>query len=328
MRQAITSLGSVRAAGRLLGIPESTIRFRLRKSHDDSHEVDETVQHEVAIGDLLRERFDKFARLKDGTHDAFVRTVRLKTNDPIGVGFFGDAHVDDDGTNLKKLFEHVDIFDGRTAGLYGAFLGDVANNWVGRLERLWADQSVNHREAFRLVEFFFKSVSWLFVVHGNHDVWNQKLPLYDYILQSQTKITAAHEQRVRLVFPNKREVMIHARHKFPGHSQWTKQFGQIKAAMLGGNADIYIGGDKHVSGYSAGWHDGQKRMFHAIQVASYKEIDEYPVELGLSPADLFQCPVAIINPNTEGPLNFIRWEFDPHEGAERLTWERDRWSNA
>jgi hypothetical protein len=651
LRQAIDAVGSIRAAGRLLGIPESTIRSRLGRASVSEYEVEPVEPIDAPIEELLEERFRKFDRLKEGTNSAFVRQVRLKTNAPIGLGFFGDPHVDDDGTNLRKLLDHARLFDGRTEGLYGALLGDVANNWVGKLERLWADQSVNHREAFRLTEHFLQSVMWLFVVWGNHDCnsmdtqaltkrgwveysglrdddevlgfnpeteaaewqpilskfsrphnqpmveiknqhvdalvtrghrvlhhvhkqkgwkyveakdfaahkwqaircaaitdnkpyglsddylrlagwlltdagrgptggwtiyqskpdhvlrirelldrlgfsyketvrdrditevmgrtllkrplpahefsihmassrlcdelvpdrrtlpawvfelsveqfnilldtiidadgcwdgvtpedkkcgvvhktkefldslqaacvafgwrtllscardhdwrlsicsnpesiittsvsvnevpavdrvwclsvpltnfmvrrngkahftgncWNQKIPFYDYLVQAHTKITAAHEQRVKLIFPNGREVMIHARHKFPGHSQWTKQFGQIKAAMLGGTADIYIGGDKHVSGYSNGWHDGQKRMWHAVQVASYKEIDEYPVELGLTPADLFQCPVAVINPNAEGPLNFIQWVWEPEEGAARVAWERGRWSN-
>lgn len=323
IRDAIKQAGSIRKAEGLLNISERTIRRRLHEAVRSELEIDE-VPSIVDIDELVQERIRKFARLQKATNASVVREIRLKTNKPIGVGFFGDTHMDDDGTNIEKVLRHAELFNGQNEGLYGFFLGDVWNNWVGRLTRLWADQSTNGREAQALVELFFNKVYWLAVLLGNHDVWNGKTDIIEYMLKANTSISAAHEQRVRLVFPNGRSVLIHARHKFPGHSQWTRQFGQIKAAMLGGAADIYVGGDKHVSGYSNGWHDGVKKMWHALQVASYKEIDEYPVELGLSPADLYQCPVAIIDPKADKPLNFIRWEFDPEEGAERLAWSRSK----
>lgn len=652
IREAIREAGSIRAAERLLNISERTIRRRLRKEVQDDLKVVSEVPVISDVDELIQERIRKFRRLQKATEASTIRDVYLKTNKPIGVGFFGDTHMDDDGTNIEKVFRHAELFNGQNAGLYGFFLGDVWNNWVGRLTRLWADQSTNAREAQLLVEKFFNSVYWLAVLLGNHDCldeqtevltkrgwlhhseltgddlvlslntqtngaewhpviekitrkntdrmvnvkaqgmdmmvtpnhrvlhrkrksdhtftdmdytsastlphrfripvaghspvsfceltddqirlvgwvltdgsihrpkqgrpqftiyqskdttdiralldrlgfeytestrhrditeicgrelvkealpqtefrikakhsdhissflpqkgklpdwtfdlddrqftvllealisgdgtwdgthpekrncavlhgskefldsvqavavvhgwramlsvarekdyrlnlvqkdfwegeraqtvsesdpvdtvwcistpltnfmvrrngkafftgncWNGKTDILEYMLKANTSVVAAHEQRIRLHFPNGRTVLIHARHRFPGHSQWTKQFGQIKAAMLGGNADIYVGGDKHVSGYSNGWHDGVKKMWHAIQVASYKEIDEYPVELGLAPADIYQCPVAIIDPKATGPLNFIRWEFDPEEGAERLAWQRSR----
>ena len=155
-------------------------------------------------------------------------------------------------------------------------------------------------------------------------VWNGKEDIIQYMLKASTDIAVAHEQRIKLVFPNGREVMIHARHKFPGSSQWMTQFGQVKAAQLDGQSDIYVGGDKHVSGYSNGVHPGTKRLYHALQVASYKALDDYPIELGLATKDLYVCPVAIINPRADNDLNLIRWEFDPHEGAARIKWERER----
>jgi hypothetical protein len=328
LRSAVATAGSIRAAEKLLRsqgleISDRTIRRRLGAATRSEYTV-EDVPPAIDVEDLIAERKRKFAKLRKVTDASRVRTVRLRTNEVIGLGFFGDPHLDDDGTNIEKVLGHAELFSGVHPGLYAASLGDITNNWVGRLERLYGEQSTSSAEALALTEHFLKLVQWLFAIHGNHDVWNKQVPLLDYLLQSQTQITAAHEQRVRLVFPNGKELLIHARHKFPGHSQWTKQFGQIKAAMLGGGADIYVGGDKHVSGYSNGWHDGARRMWHAVQVASYKEIDDFPIELGLSPADLFQCPVAIIDPNAAEPLNFIRWEFDPQEGAARLGWERKR----
>ena len=323
LRDAVLQEGGIRAAGRLLNMPESTIRTILKRASADDYSVSE-VPKIVDIEDLIEERKRKFAKLKEATNAARTRTIRLKTNKPIGIGFVGDAHIDDDGTDIAQALQHAELFSGQHPGLYGAFLGDVWNNWTGRLTRLWSEQSTNNREAQALVEHYFNMVQWLFVLLGNHDVWNGKTDILEYMLSQNTSIVSPHEQHVKLIFPNGREVTIHARHTFPGSSQWIKQFGQIKTAALSGMADIYVGGDKHVSGYTNGWHDGQKRMFHAVQVCSYKAIDDYPVELGLTPADFFVCPVALIDPRATNPLNFIRWEFDPNEGAERLAWLRSR----
>ena len=323
LREAIQEAGGIRAAGRLLGIPESTIRARLRRTIAEEFEVSE-VPAAIDVDELISERIRKFTRLRKVTDAAAVRTVRLKTNEPIGIGFMGDLHLDDDGTNIAKVLDHAEIFSGTHPGLYAAFLGDAQNSWAGRLERLYGEQSTSINESLALAEHVLRKIYWLFIVIGNHDLWSRQQALFEWLVRDNTVITKTHEQRIRLLFPNKREVVVRARHGFPGHSQWTKQFGQIKAAVLGGDADIYVGGHKHVSGYSHGWHDGQRRMWHAIQVASYKEIDDYPVELGLSPADLYQCPVAIIDPRAKDPINLVRWEFDVAEGAARLAWERSR----
>ena len=66
-------------------------------------------------------------------------------------------------------------------------------------------------------------------------------------------------------------------------------------------------------------------MWHAVQIASYKKIDDYVEELNLERKDLYNAPVALIDPNASSPINFIRFEFDPHEAAERLRWMRSRW---
>jgi hypothetical protein len=64
--------------------------------------------------------------------------IRIKVDGPIGIAHFGDPHVDDDGTNIELLEQHVKVVNA-TDGLFAANVGDYRNNWVGRLARLWAD---------------------------------------------------------------------------------------------------------------------------------------------------------------------------------------------
>lgn len=336
IQQAIKEAGSIRAAERYLkargvSISERTIRRRLAQADSIEDVMDPSfyvsaVDEQLDVPNLIRERSQRFQSHLTRTNEMKTRRVYLRSNAPIGIGFQGDGHLDDEGTDVGLFFDHANLFTEDNPGLYLGFMGDIWNNWVGRLTKLYRNQSLTDAETRALIGHYLSNSNFLFFLLGNHDLWNEKCDLLENMVKnlSNCKITAAHEQHVELVFPNGRSVMIHARHKFPGNSMWSTQFGQLKTAQLDGRSDIYIGGDKHVTGYSNGIHPGTRKMFHAVQVASYKVVDEYPVELGLMPKDLYMCPVAIIDPCASSELNLIRWEFDPHEGAERLRWERDR----
>ena len=99
----------------------------------------------------------------------------------------------------------------------------------------------------------------------------------------------------------------------------------MTAQLDGEHADIYAAGHIHTSGYAHGMRPTSGKIWHAIQVASYKKIDRYAEELHLDSKDMYNMPVALIDPYAREDINYIRWEFDPHEGAERLRWMRQRW---
>ncbi|MDH7796440.1 MULTISPECIES: hypothetical protein [unclassified Beijerinckia] len=327
VRSIVEKSGSIRQAERdlrSLGVQtsERSLRRLLAKVGDDGYDV-EPLPPSIDVEELIAARSARFDTKKKHTEAAKVRTVYLRNNQTIGVGFQGDGHLDDDGTDLREFFQHAALFDGSRKGLYLGFMGDLFNNWVGRLTALFDKQAITGAETQALIKHYAENHRFLFYVLGNHDMWNGKEDILQYTFRATCNIVTAHEQRVKLVFPNGREVLIHARHKFPGNSMYATQFGQMKYATLDGQADIYVGGDKHVSGYSNGVHAGTHKMWSALQVASYKKYDEYPVELGLPAKDLYNCPVAIIDPKASD-INLIRWEFDPFEGAERLKWEQSR----
>ena len=107
---------------------------------------------------------------------------------------------------------------------------------------------------------------------------------------------------------------------------WSEVYGASKKAQLDGeHHDLYVAGHTHVSGYAHGMRPSSERMWHALQVASYKKIDRYAEERNLDPKDLYNCPVALIDPYASSEINFIRFEWDPREGADRLAWMRKRW---
>lgn len=114
-------------------------------------------------------------------------------------------------------------------------------------------------------------------------------------------------------------------HHFPGRSMWSEVYGGAKRAQLDGANHIYASGHIHTSGYTHGWNDAQEILWHAIQVASYKKLDDYAEELNLDNKNIYTCPVALIDPYATKEINFIRFEFDPFEAADRLKWMRSRW---
>jgi hypothetical protein len=323
LRQLVSTHGSIRAAARSISMPESTMRSKLVREKSVEFDISE-VGDPINVEALIAHRMDQFAH-KLAVHSASqIRTIRMKTNDPIGIGCVGDPHVDDDGTDLKLLYEHADLFDGRNPGLHAVLLGDVWNNWQGRLARLWSEQGTSGEQARALVTHYLTYIRWLAVVFGNHDAWSGTSDILKEILKVSTSIQTPNGQKLRIVFPNKREVIIHARHKWTGRSEWVQQFGAIKGAMRDGQCDLYVGGDYHVSGYSNGWHPGTEKMWHALQVASYKALDRYADELGLARRDPYVCPVLVIDPKATTSSSFTHVEFDPYNGADRLKWLRAR----
>jgi hypothetical protein len=339
LKEMVAQHGGFRPASRFLrsigfDIGESTLRFRLGKLGEvlaKETPVPFSLEEELPesgldIDDLINRRIAQF-RQKQKAHAARrIIPVNVHLDGPIGLGFMGDPHVDDDGTDLEEVFAHTNLFDGRTEGLYGACIGDVWNNWQGRLARLWAEQSTSSAEARALVIEFLTRVQWLFVIFGNHDMWAGKQDLLTQILNSNAMIKENWKVRVGLKFPSGRNLKILAAHGFSGRSQWSTVFGASKTAQLDGTNNIYVGGHIHVSGYTHGYHDGNQKMWHAVQVASYKKVDRYAEELNLPDNNIYTCPVALIDPYASKEVNFIRWEFDPYEGAERLKWMRARFN--
>lgn len=338
IRQTVEALDGFRPAARALrelgyDISESGIRGMMKRwqeTQDSSPTTDFElglpggVQHHMDPDRLIQRRIREYKEKESAFLRERLIPVRVKMDGPIGLGFMGDPHVDDDGTDLEQLFSHVDLFDGSNEGLYAGCIGDAANNWVGGLARLWSEQSTSAAEARVIVTEFLTRVRWLFYIHGNHDVWNGGNNLINAILGNGASIKKESNTRLKLVFPNGKDCKIYAAHSFPGKSMWSEVYGAAKKAQLDGTYNIFASGHIHTSGYAHGFHESNDLMWHAIQIASYKKIDRYAEELGLDRKDLYNCPVALIDPYATSEINFIRWEFDPHEAAERLAWMRDR----
>lgn len=270
------------------------------------------------VEDLVSERIVKY-KIK---HDhKTIDPVQIKVNidGVIGIAHFGDPHIDDDGTDIEMLFDHAEIVN-NTDGMMAGNVGDNQNNWVGRLSRLYGEQSTSAQESWQLTEHFVTSVPWLYMIGGNHDCWSGAGDPLEWMIGRE--VYTRHGSRLCLNFPNGRTVIVNIRHQWRGNSQWNSVHAISKAAQMGWDDDVLVGGHTHISGYQVVKDPKNGTISHCLQVASYKIHDEYAERLGLVDRSIFNCPVTIIDPDATSPMNLVRVCFTPEEGADYLNWKR------
>lgn len=278
---------------------------------------------EIDLEDLLESRKRKYARKHQAAESRRMIRVKVKMKGPIGIVHFGDPHVDDDGTDLAALERHTEIVN-KTEGLFAANVGDTTNNWVGRLGRLYSEQSTTAAEAWALAEWFLTRVKWLYIIGGNHDAWSGAGDPIKWIARQTGSLYENSGARLQVVFPNKREVRINARHTFRGNSMWNPAHAAMRAAQMGCRDHVLIQGHKHISGYGLIKDSNSGIVSHCIQVSSYKIHDRYAQEQGFADHHISPCAVTILDPHATTEVGLVQVFHDPEQAAEFLTWLRKK----
>src|SRR3990172_5189140 len=238
-------------AAKSIGIAETTFRDYLKTPlalallAENKAKADPLPADDIPTEDIIKIMCDRFAQRKKHDDATKWRAFRIDNDNPIGICWFGDPHLDDNGCNWPALKEHCDIV-AKTDGMYGANIGDSTNNWVGRLMKEYANQDTSVATAYKLVEWFFENsgIDWLIMLTGNHDKWNDDARLLKKICQNICPMVDWRAQ-FKLVFKSGRECLIDAAHDHKGHSQWNSLHGQQKASAMGGIAHLYIAGHRH-----------------------------------------------------------------------------------
>lgn len=323
---AIQAHGTTRKAAEALGITQRAVMYRLKSVRLASKAGDfnaETPPAELqSVEELIEERKRKFA-LKDAHMRAsHLIDVRVALDGPIGIAHFGDPHLDDNGTDLGLIERHMELVN-KTEGLLAANIGDTINNWMGRLARLYGEQSTSAEEAWQLAEWFIRGMEWLYFLDGNHGAWSGAGDPVKWIL-SGSGVHGGTSARLNLKFPNGNAVRINARHDFKGHSQWNTAHGPAKAAQMGWRDHILICGHLHTSGYQILKDPSTGLLSHAIRIASYKTHDRYAIGLGLPDQNISPLVLTVINPYAENQSGLVTVFHDPERGADYLCWLRDQ----
>lgn len=327
--------GSFAAAGKVLGCADRTVsrymeRWDARSTLEPIEPLLDTTG--LPVEELLRRRSVDYGHKAALAQANSFRRLQVHCKGPIGILHFGDPHVDDDGTDVDLLFHHAELTR-KTEGLFAANIGDVTNNWVGTLARLYGEQGTSAKQGRVLAEHFMKAADWLYIIGGNHDWWTHGANVLDWFAKQYGYLESGqfqyHAVRLGLVFPNGREYRINARHDFKGSSEHHPTHGPAKASRFGFYDHILICGHRHTSGYEIAVNpdpitgDGECGLIsHCIRVGTYKKIDSFAREKGLPYQNCSPAMVTILNPEAERETKKVLVFLDADEGAEYLGWLR------
>lgn len=318
-------------AAKALGISRSTLRGRIALAERELAEKraaetetrlpvfpDDDIPTSQIIASL-EQRFKKRAE-----HHKSVKwfPVKVSGNDPIGIAFMGDPHLDDNGCNWPLLRRDCQIMN--QPGIFGVNVGDTTNNWGGRLISQFANQDTSQATARKLAKWLLldSGIKWLCWLMGNHDMNNdgtailremnaKSIPMLDW--QAQFKV----------VFPNGNEVRVWVNHNFAGHSMWNTLHGAQKTAHMKEQADIYMSG--HYHNWALHHEESASRDFTYWlgRCRGYKFIDDYAERHGHAPQEQGASVLAVIDPRQSG-ANRITCFADMEVGAEYLQSLRNR----
>ena len=295
---------SLRATAAQLNMTRNALRKCIMAHENEPTTTDELTfpvfpPDELPILKVI-EGLEERSALRKASYDAHTWfPVKVKDNKPIGVMWFGDPHVDDDGCDWKLLRQHIALCN--KPGVYAANIGDTTNNWSGRLVTKYASQETSVATARRLAAWFMleSGLRWIVWLIGNHDQWGDGSEILGQMARrhaTQKVVMHDWEARFSLHFPNGQKINIWAAHDFPGDSMWNPLHGPVKAARFGPEVDLLVCGHKHNWGISH-WELADKGTSPLmIRTRGYKFHDDYARRIGKADQSEGSSIFTIFNP--------------------------------
>lgn len=278
-----------------------------------------------ALIEQLAERFGK--RAENAAARKWMRYT-LKETGPYLLAIVGDPHLDDNGCNWPLLKRDIELM--RRPHCHGIMLGDVTNNWSGKLQRLYAHQDVTRDRAWKLAEWFWRAVPWLMLIRGNHDIWSQSHGQGDPLDWMARGSAGLEDWQARFeVAAGDHVTRIWASHDFKGSSIYNPLHGPMRAQRFSsGDADILCAGHQHhweiFSGEDA---DKTSRPHWLVRARGYKYLDPHADRHQYASQQHGATIAAVVDPSRNGPAA-IQCYADLAEAAEILQFKRARWEAA
>jgi hypothetical protein len=297
--------------------------LRVEVSSIEAFTVQELPSAEGPIEDLIDRMAVQFQRQKVAREARTLIQVQVNIEGAYGICHMGDPHLDDNGCDWTTLRRHIEVIK-RTEGLFGANVGDYQNGWIGRLARLWANQSTSSRDAQRLVEWFVNEVRWLYLVGGNHDAYCGVNDPVKWFAGQVGALYEPHGLRLNLAQSDGSSVRVHARHNFSGTSMWNPTHGAAKKARFAWERDhIYTCGHLHHAGHQEVLFDDGPDQFiaHAIRLGSYKVYDDHADANGFDGVNI-PAAVTVVNPTAKTQAGRVSFFWEPEAAADYLTFLR------
>jgi hypothetical protein len=248
--------------------------------------------------------------------------VNVPIDGPLGLIVCGDPHVDDDACDIVRLEDDLDTAC-KTEAMYIGHMGDITNNWIGRLQHKYADQVATRKHAKMLIDWVLKDRPNMFVVSGNHDLWNEGQNLIDWALQDQMVVAQPHGVRMNLKFPNGDPIRIHARHDFPGNSIYNPSHALRRELAFGLRDHILLAGHRHIDAYSMHASPADPYVSHLFRISGYKMVDDYADANRFVPMRFAPSVTLIIDP-TANPVEKVKPFWDTRTGADYLKFLRKK----
>ena len=321
--------GNKTKAATELGLSPGALRNRLMRSDElygpmapAEFSVDVEVESDADVEDIRARRLREFAR-KSAKSAADRRIdVRLDCEGPFGLTVFGDTHWDNPGTNLAQYEAHAESVLA-TDGMYAGHIGDCLDNWIGRLEALYAEHSITPTEGWKLAEYYLREISpkLLFLSGGNHDGWSGHRDPLRYIVRGTEIVYRQHKTRFRVMQKREAVLTVNARHLFKGRSMYNNAHAALRELIFGCRDDVAICGHYHTSGVSVTRDPESGKKMLGVLVGSYKQHDDYALAQGFLDQNLSPAAAFVINPSLEysHPDRVTLW-WDPLEAADYLTY--------
>jgi len=265
------------------------------------------------INDIIARKRKGFERIAKAHSARNWFEIKVKESKPYGVLMFGDPHLDDDGCNIPMLEKHLAI--AAKPGVYSVNIGDTTNNWVGRLERLYASQETSKNTGKRLAEWFMfdSGATWLCWILGNHDEWNDGVDFYMRLAKHKIPCIDWKAQ-FKLVHPNGTEAKMDASHGRKGSSIWNNLHATLRAAKLGEMADLYMTGHTHNYGLEDLEIPERKFSTWLVQLRGYKFLDHYALVGNYAEHQRGSAVLAIVDPRADARRRVMHCFEDVGEG--------------
>jgi hypothetical protein len=336
--RAYNTFGSYKAAHEATGISRNSLKRgvetarerKLDKTEGDGPDIvlPDFPTDDVPIDrvlDLVEERSQ--LRIKSyESHTWFP--VKVNDDKPIGIMWFGDPHLDDNGCDWKLVRRYAALCR-ETPGLYGANIGDTTNAWAGRLAALYAKQDTSAKTARRLAAWFMldSGITWLLWLIGNHDAWGDGAEILQLMAaKHKTQKIVCHDWEARFVlrFKNGCEIKVNAAHDFAGHSMWSPLHGLTKAAKFGNDIDLLVAGHRHHWAVSQWEMAEQGSIPVMIRVKGFKTYDDYARRLGFHEQKEGAAILTIIDPRAPTKAGRVTAFVDIENGVEYLKFLRQK----
>lgn len=326
--EAAVTHGSMNKAAEALQISRSAVQMACKRHAARAGAVlrsDTPVADELPPPDLPFDERLATMKQRNALRIAHARaqswqTVRVPIAGPYAICWFGDPHLDDPYCDLTA-FERDARICANTEGMFGANGGDSINNWVGKLERLYAEQSATASEGWELVEWALNGlgVNWLLWILGNHDTWNFGKRIFEGM--NCNRVTMRDwDAKLRIVSPCGGAAKVWARHDFKGTSIYNELHGLKRAAMMDEHADIYAAFHRHTAARGQVELPGGRKVA-MLRARGYKEVDHYALLHGFPEQQDGQSVVSVITPRLDMPPLVSLFD-DVAEGADFLTFKR------